>query len=52
VLAAAIIAQNPDGTLRHFDWLGYVVVATSILSMITLYFVQRPIAKQAGKRMV
>jgi predicted MFS family arabinose efflux permease len=52
VLAAAIIAQNPDGTLRHFDWLGYVVVATSLLSMIALYFVQRPIAKKAGKRMV
>ncbi|MBN8989201.1 MAG: MFS transporter [Rhizobiales bacterium] len=52
VAAAAIIAQNPDGTLRHFDRLGYVVVATSILSMIALYFVQRPIARKAGKRMV
>ncbi len=52
VLAAAIIAQNPDGTLRHFDWLGYVVVATSILSMIALYFVQKSVADQAGKRMV
>jgi len=52
VAAAAIIAQNPDGTLRHFDRLGYVVVATSIFSMIALYFVQRPIARKAGKRMV
>ena len=25
VLAAAIIAQNADGSLRHFDWLGYIV---------------------------
>src|SRR3954454_2733090 len=52
VLAAVIIAENPDGSLRHFDWLGYIVVSTAILSMITLYFVQRPIAKKAGKRMV
>lgn len=52
VLAAAIIAENPDGTLRHFDRLGYIVVATSILSLIAMYFVQRPIAKRAGKRMV
>jgi predicted MFS family arabinose efflux permease len=52
VLAAAIIAENPDGTLRHFGRLGYIVVATSILSLIAMYFVQRPIAKRAGKRMV
>ncbi len=52
VFAAAIIAQNPDGSLRHFDWLGYIVVATSIVSLITMYFVQKPIAKRAGKRFV
>ena len=52
VFAAAIIAENPDGTLRHFDRLGYVVVATSILSLIAMYFVQRPIAEKAGKRVV
>ncbi|MET3842414.1 MFS transporter [Bradyrhizobium sp. OAE829] len=52
VFAAAIIAQNPDGTLRHFDWLGYVVVATSILSLIMMYFVQRSVANQTTRRMV
>ncbi|MBR1249011.1 MFS transporter [Bradyrhizobium sp. AUGA SZCCT0169] len=52
VFAAAIIAQNPDGTLRHFDWLGYVVVATSILSLIMMYFVQKSVAGQAAKHMV
>jgi predicted MFS family arabinose efflux permease len=45
VLAAAIIAQNVDGSLRHFDRLGYVVVGTSILSLIAMYFVQRQVAK-------
>src|ERR1700682_2045799 len=25
VLAAAIIAENPDGSLRHFDWVGSIV---------------------------
>lgn len=29
VLAAAIIAQAADGSLIHFDRLGYVVVATT-----------------------
>jgi hypothetical protein len=52
VLAAAIIAQNPDGSLRHFDRLGYIVVSTSILSLIAMYFVQRQVARKTGKRVV
>ena len=52
VFAAALIAQDADGTLRHFDRLGYVVVTTAVVSLIAMYFVQRPIAAQAGKRVV
>jgi predicted MFS family arabinose efflux permease len=52
VLAAAIIAQNADGSLRHFDMLGYIVVATSVLSLIAMYFVQKSVASQAGKQVV
>src|SRR6202453_2444257 len=52
VLASALIAQEADGTLRHFDRLGYVVVTTAVISLIVMYFVQRPIAAQAGKRVV
>jgi len=52
VLAAAIIAQNADGSLRHFDMLGYIVVATSVLSLMAMYFVQKSVAKQTGQRMV
>ncbi|WP_213775515.1 MFS transporter [Bradyrhizobium sp. dw_78] len=52
VLAAAIIAQNADGSLQHFDRLGYIVVATSILSLMAMYFVQRQVAKQTGEPVV
>jgi len=52
VLAAAIIAENADGTLRHFDRLGYIVVATSILSLIAMYFIQKSVANQTGKQVV
>jgi predicted MFS family arabinose efflux permease len=52
VLAAAIIAQNPDDSLRHFDRLGYIVVATSILSLIAMYFVQKSVAAHAGRQIV
>jgi predicted MFS family arabinose efflux permease len=50
VLAAAIIAQNADGSLRHFDRLGYIVVATSIASLIAMYFVQKSVAERRGKQ--
>jgi hypothetical protein len=52
VLAAAIIAENADGTLRHFDRLGYIVVTTSILSLIAMYFVQKSVAQRSGARTV
>ncbi len=52
VLAAAIIAQNADGTLRHFDWLGYIVVATSLVSLTLMYFVQKSVAKRTGQQVV
>ena len=49
VLAAVIIAQNADGTLQHFDWLGYIVVATSLVSLSLMYFVQKSVAKRSGQ---
>jgi predicted MFS family arabinose efflux permease len=52
VLAAAIITQNADGSLRHFDWLGYIVVATSIVSLVGMYFVQKSVAHRGGRRFV
>ena len=52
VLVAAIIAENADGTLRHFDRLGYIVVTTSILSLIAMYFVQKSVAQRSGARTV
>jgi predicted MFS family arabinose efflux permease len=52
VLAAAIIAENADGTLRHFDRLGYIVVGTSLLSLVAMYFIQKSVAAQTGKQVV
>ena len=52
VLAGAIIAQAPDGTLIHFDRIGYVVVATTIITLVMMYFVQKSVAERAGKRVV
>ena len=49
VFAGAIIAQNADGSLRHFDRLGYVVVAASLVALLAMYFVQRQVASKVGK---
>jgi predicted MFS family arabinose efflux permease len=52
VLAGAIIVQNADGSLRHFDRVGYVVVATTLISLVAMYFVQKSVANQTGNRTV
>ncbi|WP_431205878.1 MFS transporter [Bradyrhizobium betae] len=52
VLAAAIISQQPDGSLLHFERIGYVVVATTIITLVMMYFVQKAVAERAGKSVV
>lgn len=52
VFAAAIIAQNADGSLRHFDRLGYIVVGTALMALAAMYFVQKQVARKAGKAVV
>src|SRR5689334_5892801 len=49
VSAAAIIAEDAEGTLRHFDRLGYIVVGTSLCALLAMYFVQRQVARRAGQ---
>jgi predicted MFS family arabinose efflux permease len=52
VLAAAIITQNADGSLSHFDRIGYVVVGTSLVALTAMYFVQRQVARKVGQAIV
>jgi predicted MFS family arabinose efflux permease len=52
VFAAAIIAQNADESLRHFDRLGFVVVGTSLVALLAMYFVQRQVARKTGAAIV
>ncbi|MBR0860661.1 MFS transporter [Bradyrhizobium diazoefficiens] len=52
MLAGAIIAQAPDGSLIHFDRIGYVVVASAMVSLVAMYFVQKAVAERAGRRVV
>ncbi len=45
VLAGAIIAQGADGALLHFR-IGYVVVTTTIVTLVMMYFVQKAVAER------
>jgi predicted MFS family arabinose efflux permease len=48
-VAGWLIVQRPDGTLAHFDWLGYVVVAISLLSLALMYRVHKQVSESRPK---
>jgi MFS family permease len=42
-VAGLIIVQTSDGPLEHFDWLGYIVVAVALVSVVLMYFVHEQV---------
>jgi len=46
VIAGLIVTQRPDGSLLHFDILGYLLVCTTMVSLTLMYLVDRKIAVQ------
>jgi predicted MFS family arabinose efflux permease len=42
-VAGAVITQLPDGTLGHFNWLGFIVMAVALVSLILMYFVHKAV---------
>lgn len=52
VFAAAIISQQSDGSLLHFERIGYVVVTTTIITLVAMYFVQKSVAERARRSVV
>jgi len=46
VAAGAIVDQQPGGPLQHFERVGYVVMATAVVSLVLMYFVDRAVRKQ------
>lgn len=52
VVAAMVVEQNADESLRHFDRLGYIVVATALVALTLMYFVQKRVAQKSGKTVI
>jgi hypothetical protein len=49
IIAGLVIGQDGSGDLQNFDRLGYIVVATTLLSLGLMYFLQRAVA-EASRR--
>jgi predicted MFS family arabinose efflux permease len=41
VIAGLIVAQGPTGELERFDVLGYIVISTTLVSLVLMYFINK-----------
>jgi hypothetical protein len=48
-VAGWLIVQEPSGKLDHFDWVGYVVVAVTLLSLALMYRVHKQVSEAKPK---
>jgi predicted MFS family arabinose efflux permease len=44
--AGLIIVQNSSGQLQHFDWMGYIVMASALLSLALIYIIHRAVPER------
>ncbi len=49
VFVGVVVAQTPGGDLQHFDRIGYIVIATTLLSLGLMYFIQRAVAETSRR---
>jgi predicted MFS family arabinose efflux permease len=46
IIAGIVVAQGPAGDIKRFDDLGYIVVATTLVSIGLMYFIQKAVAER------
>ena len=50
ILAAGlIVVQMPGGRLEHFDWVGYIVVAVALVSLVLMYLLHKQVPEAAPR---
>lgn len=42
-IAGLVIVQMPGGGLGHFNWVGYIVMAIALVSLVLMYFVHKQV---------
>jgi len=48
-VAGWLIVQRPNGSLDHFDWLGYLVMAITLVTFALMYLVHKQVPEAAPK---
>jgi predicted MFS family arabinose efflux permease len=46
ILAGAIVVQTETGSLLHFDTLGFVMVGTTVFSLVLMFFINRMVNRK------
>jgi predicted MFS family arabinose efflux permease len=46
--AGMIVKEAPSGAIEHFDTVGYVLVTTTLLTLVMMYFINRRVEHSAG----
>jgi predicted MFS family arabinose efflux permease len=48
VISGLVVKEAPSGELLHYDTLGYVLVFTTTLTLVMMYFINRKISARAA----
>jgi hypothetical protein len=48
-VAGWLIVQRPNGSLAHFDWLGYVVMGVTLAAFALMYRVHKQVPETAPR---
>jgi predicted MFS family arabinose efflux permease len=46
--AGMIVKEAPSGAIEHFDIVGYVLVTTTLLTLVMMYYINRRVESSAG----
>jgi len=46
ILAGYIVVLKPDGSLEHFEVVGYVMLVTVLITVVMMYFINRSVSQQ------
>jgi predicted MFS family arabinose efflux permease len=47
VIAGLIVAQGPTGELQRFDVLGYIVISTTLVTLVLMYFINKAVSESS-----
>ncbi len=49
VRAGAVIVEGPNGAIGRFDWLGDIVIALALVSLVLMWFVHKQVPEPAPR---